>query len=259
MQSFPERPHHRPLLLGDGLDEKLQLYIRILREGGGVVSSKIVMAAACGTILPYDRSKLAENGDMFIKIVTGHIYFETNEFVQRKATTSKSKYSNANFAEAKKLFLTSVVQIVTMEEIPPGLVLNWDETGIMIVPSTSWTVDKRGTKRVEITSLKVKRQITAMFCGTVQGDCLPVQIIYKGTTQRCHPCFKFPPGWLVTHSKNHWSTEQTMVMTITLHLLIILMAGSLIIIFKCIWPDAISRSYIKLSEPLFVIFHLFIS
>ena len=98
-----------------------------------------------------------------------------------------------------------------MEEILPGLVLNWDQTGIMIVLSTSWTMDHRGAKRVEITGLKDMRQITAVFCGTIQGDFLPVQVIYKGTTQRCHPCFKFPPGWHVTCSKNHWSMEQTMI------------------------------------------------
>ena len=62
LQKFPERPRGRPLLLGDGLDQKLQLYIRKLREGGGAVSSKIVMAAAHDILLSYDRNKLAENG-----------------------------------------------------------------------------------------------------------------------------------------------------------------------------------------------------
>ena len=59
--------------------------------------------------------------------------------------------------------------------------------------------------------LKDKRQRTAVFCGSIQGDFLPVQLIYKRTTQRCPPHFKFPPGWHVTHSKNHWSTETTML------------------------------------------------
>ena len=81
----------------------------------------------------------------------------------------------------------------------------------MIVPSTSWTMDQRGAKRVEITGLKDKWQTTAVFCGTIQGDFLPVQVVYKGTTQCCHPRFKFPPGWHVTHSKNHWLMEQTMI------------------------------------------------
>jgi len=52
----------------------------------------------------------------------------------------KSKYSKADFSEVKRSFLRSVVETVTMEEIPPELILNWDQTGIMIVPSSSWTM-----------------------------------------------------------------------------------------------------------------------
>ena len=33
----------------------------------------------------------------------------------------------------------------------------------------------------------------------------------KGTTQRCHPKHKFPHGWHITQSKNHWSNEDIMV------------------------------------------------
>ena len=54
-------------------------------------------------------------------------------YVKRKATTIKSKYSTADFSKIKGSFLQSVVDTVTMEEIPPGLILNWDQTGIMIV------------------------------------------------------------------------------------------------------------------------------
>ena len=54
------------------------------------------------------------------------------KFVQRKATTNASKFSASNFGEAKKSFLASLHQIIMMEEIPPGLVLNWDQTRIVI-------------------------------------------------------------------------------------------------------------------------------
>ena len=91
-----------------------------------------------------------------------------------------------------------------MEEIPPELILNWDQTGIMIVPFTSWTMDERGTRRVDIGGLKNKRQIrNSSFCGSIQNDFLPGQLIYKKTTDSCHPHFKFHPGWHETHSKNH--------------------------------------------------------
>ena len=35
-------------------------------------------------------------------------------------------------------------------------------------------------------------------------------VIYQGKTDLCHPKYKFPEGWNVTHSENHWSNEQTM-------------------------------------------------
>ena len=98
-----------------------------------------------------------------------------------------------------------------MEEISGELILNWDQTGLNIVPSSSWTMDKHGAKRVEITGAKDKRQITTVFCGTLVGDFLPIQLIFKGKTSRCHPHFKLPSWWHVTHSPNHWSAEETML------------------------------------------------
>ena len=72
-----------------------------------------------------------------------------------------------------------------------------------IVPSSSWTMEEKGSKRIEL--------VTAVFCCTIQGDFLPVQLIYKGTTRRCHPKHNFPAGWDITHSKKHWSNESTMI------------------------------------------------
>lgn len=98
-----------------------------------------------------------------------------------------------------------------MEEIPLELILNWDQTGIKIMPCSTWTMDQQGAKRVELFGVNDKHQITAVFCGTLLGDFLPVQVIYKGKTPHCYPRFTFPSGWHVTHSPNHWSTEQTMI------------------------------------------------
>lgn len=64
---------------------------------------------------------------------------------------------------------------------------------------------------MEMVGVNDKRQITVVFCGTLLGDFLPIQLIYKGKTNRCHPRFSFPPDWHTTHSPNHWSTEETML------------------------------------------------
>ena len=111
----------------------------------------------------------------------------------------------------KRAFLDDVVAVVTMEDVPPELILNWDQTGIHLVPASTWTMDKEGSKRVEISGANDKRQITAVFCGTLTGDFLPLQLVYKGKSPRCHPRFQFPKDWHVTHSPKHWSTEETMV------------------------------------------------
>jgi len=55
-----------------------------------------------------------------------------------------------------------------------------------IVCSSSWTVEKRGTKRVEITAADDKQRITALFTCTATGQFLPIQLIYEGSTSRCY-------------------------------------------------------------------------
>ena len=51
-----------------------------------------------------------------------------------------------------------------MEEIPLELIFNWDQTGLHLVPTSNWTMAKKGSKRVEMKGLEDKRQITAVFC-----------------------------------------------------------------------------------------------
>ena len=49
----------RSVLLGEDLDAKLQLYLKYVHSGGGIVSSRI---AARGLLLSYDKYRLAEFG-----------------------------------------------------------------------------------------------------------------------------------------------------------------------------------------------------
>ena len=168
------------MLLGKDLDQKVQLYLHKVREGGGVVSARIAMAAARGILLSCDsdRAKLVEfGGHIHLNRHWAYSLFKRMKFIKRKATTSKSKYTIANFAELKKSFLDEVVSTVTMEDIPTQLILNWDQTGIKIVPSTTWTMDRHGVNRVEMIGVNDKRQITAVFCCSLVGEFLPVQII----------------------------------------------------------------------------------
>ena len=212
VRELPESKRGRKLLIGESLDRKLQLYIEKTREGGGAVTTRIVMAAARGLIMATNRNMLMEyGGHVRINRSWAQSVLERMGYVKRKATTSKSKYNTEAFKLLKKTFLQGLVEIVTLEETCAELVLNWDQTGLNVVPSSLYTMDKQGKKRVELIGLKDKRQITALFCASIVGDFLPAQLIFKGKTSRCHPKFKFPVGWHITHAPNRWSNEDTML------------------------------------------------
>ena len=97
-----------------------------------------------------------------------------------------------------------------MDEIPPDLIINFDQTGINYVLVSSWTMEKKGSKCVEIIGKDDKHQITAPLAGTANGNFLPEQLVYTGTTKRCLPAFKFPDDWNITCSHNHWGNEEFM-------------------------------------------------
>lgn len=71
-------------------------------------------------------------------------------------------------------------------------------------------MERKGTKRIEIIAIDDKRQITCVLACTMSGHFLPVQLIYQGTTPKCHPnSVPFPDDWHITHPANHWANEQT--------------------------------------------------
>uniref|UniRef100_A0A1X7TSF9 DDE-1 domain-containing protein n=1 Tax=Amphimedon queenslandica TaxID=400682 RepID=A0A1X7TSF9_AMPQE len=98
-----------------------------------------------------------------------------------------------------------------MEDIPSQLIINWDQTGISVVPGSSSTMAPYGLRHVEIVGMGDKRQITAVIGASVSGEFLPPQLIFTGKTPACHPNgVTFPADWHITHTENHKANESTM-------------------------------------------------
>lgn len=93
-----------------------------------------------------------------------------------------------------------------MEKIPS---VNWDHTNLKYVPSSSWTMAKEGSKCVDIAGINDKHQITAVLIVTLDGNFLPIQLIFQDKTSACLPHTKSASGWHVTCSHNHWANEET--------------------------------------------------
>ena len=73
---------------------------------------------------------------------------------------------------------------------------------------TPW---RKKDQKGEMVGIEDKRQITAVFSGTMSGIFLPMQLIYQGKTPKCLPAVQFPSNWNVTFTDNHWSNETTML------------------------------------------------
>ena len=89
--------------------------------------------------------------------------------------------------------------VVEMEDVHADLTMNWDHTGINIVPSCPWTMEEKGAKRVDCVGLDDKRQITVVICATISGIFLPFQAIYQGKTTASLPRYSSPENWNMTY------------------------------------------------------------
>ena len=206
LTELPLQKTGRPLMLGEELDKQVREYVRDLRAMGVTINTAVVFASAEGIIMHKDANLLQS-----IELTEGWTKYLLQRigFVKRKGTT-KAKISIEHFEEVKKEYLLDIKLIISMDEIPGDLVINFDQTGIHYIPVSDWTMAEEGSKRVEITGKDDKRQLTAVFAGAMSGEFLPPQLIYQGKTTRCLPHYDFPAGWHLTYSPNHWSNEETM-------------------------------------------------
>ena len=173
-----------------------------------MVNRAIVLGCAEGIIKNYGNIFLAaDGGDLVLTSNWGKSLLRQMGLVKSRVSTT-ARIAVANFEEVKAQFLLDIKMSIEMDEIPLAFVINLDQTSIHYVPAGSWTMEKEGTKRVEIVAADNKRQITVVFAATLSGDFLPPQLIYKGTTHRCLPTMVFPDSWDITHTENHWSTEK---------------------------------------------------
>jgi len=153
----------RPLLLGQELDTKVQYLINELRSKGGNINTRIVKALAKGVVIAQDRTLLRENGggidisrDWALSIMK-----RMNLVKRRGSSTAKPEIKDLDEKKAK--FLKDIKTLVDKHRIPPELIINYDHTGVHLVPVSRWTMAEKGSDKVEIIGLDDKREITGKY------------------------------------------------------------------------------------------------
>ena len=206
----PPPKRGRPTLLGD-LEQCVMEYIKALRLNGGIVNSAILVGVANAVMSSISPEKLLVNGGTIeFTCEWAKKWLSNRGWSKRKGTTSKGQ-TPKDFPDIKLKYLQDIQQLVSKYNVPPKLLVNWDQTACKYIQCGEWTMDETGSKNVPITGLDDKREITVLFAGAADGTSL---LIYGGKTDRSHPQgIQFPHNWNihVTHNDNHWSNEATML------------------------------------------------
>ena len=124
--------------------------------------------------------------------------------VRRMAITSKVPIAPGLLREEKYTFQKKMNEFIKWHNIPPDLILNFDQTTLSYISVGNTTLEFEGARSVPIKS----KQITGTFTISASGKFLPMQLIYAGKTERCYTQgIKFPSEFHITHSENHWRNE----------------------------------------------------
>jgi hypothetical protein len=86
---------------------------------------------------------------------------------------------------------------------------------VRLKPFSERTYEVKGAKQVLSLGKEDKRQFTVLGSAATDGVLLPLQVVFKGKTGQVLPnnsaaVIAALEGWHLTHSANHWSTQETM-------------------------------------------------
>ena len=133
-------------------------------------------------------------------LLTPQLFSYTAILQRNTVSCIKYQYRSAlpqDFKDIKEQYLFDVKSIVLMKYIPQEMILNWDQVGMKIFPSSAWTMEKSGVTRVEITAIDDKRQITAVFSWVIPSYSVNIQRNYckmsakGGQISKRMECFTF--------------------------------------------------------------------
>lgn len=130
----------------------------------------------------------------------------------RHKTTAASKLPH-DWEDQGVQMAMRLAALMAYHKIDPSLVINLDQTGVNLVPSAGWTYEEKGATSVGVIGGDDKRQITACVASSLDGNMLPLQLIFEGKTPRCLPAatpLSISQKVHLTFSENHWSSQKTM-------------------------------------------------
>ena len=127
---------------------------------------------------------------------------------RRMVTTLQPTVTRSIWSENRTQYLHDIVHAIVSHSIPDELIINADQTPSKYVPTANVTMADKSSKHVAKKGANDKRGITVTLGESLSGEILPMQLIYKGKTNRLLSSVKFPAGFALTYNEKHWSNEK---------------------------------------------------
>ena len=109
--------------------------------------------------------------------------------------------------EPELKFHQEIFNYVEKYQMPPLLIINFDQTPWKYVQISSNRMEKKGVKNVPISGIGDIRSITATFSITMENKFLPMPLIYKGRTSQSIQKIQFPNGFSLSVNLKNYSNE----------------------------------------------------
>lgn len=212
----------RPYLLADVPETEAFIIdtVRALRLSGSTINS-IAIASVMKSVLAARSPELLEKLSIsrrwcraWMKRRLGWTY--------KKATTSGQKLPD-QWQQLVKDMAVRVTALIAVHNITqPCFVVNWDQTGVLLLQCNKYTYHNIKEKQVPVIGLEEKRQITTVVASALSGELLPLQLVFAGQDrnkkqQRSVPTLDpvtnarvLEEGWHLTQTHNHWSSLESM-------------------------------------------------
>jgi hypothetical protein len=205
----------RALIEHTDIEDEVKRIITVMRERGAVVNVRVIQLVM-KLVIEDKEPQLLEKLKLSNSFI-GQWARETMSYSWRTRTTAASKLP-LDWRERGIMMAKRIGFFMQVYKVHPSLVINMDQTGVHLAPVDSRTYDSRGSKEVCVIGAEDKRQITACIASSLDGDLLPLQLIFQGKTSACHPPLTQAAKDAfvhLTHSENHWSNQETMRQYIT--------------------------------------------
>ena len=154
----------------------VERFLHALRRNGGVVNDDVARSVAKALVKRSGKRELEVldlDGRSWVQSL-----FRRMGFVGRTATTSKVEISEGARKEAEVTYLHKIVSSIEKHKISKSMVLNSYQTPLKYAPCSRQTLAKKISKHVAIAGSSYKQVITGTFGITLDGNCLPFQLIY---------------------------------------------------------------------------------